>query len=197
MTSLFQHTPMATVIDVRETGVGVTGKFLSDRSFADLSAHKSFRENYSGNIAVLANCKSLSVFNANRCRGITGKFLGSFFSRASPLTNRSAKIIQVTSPSWPIASRCRCLTPIGAGASLVSFSRIVLFADQSAYKSFRENSQVTSPSWPIASRCRCFTHTPPGASLVSFSRIVLFADQSAHKSFREKSYANRSAKNPW
>jgi len=33
---------MATVIDVRETGV--TGKFLSDRSFADQSAHESFRE---------------------------------------------------------------------------------------------------------------------------------------------------------
>ena len=48
--------------------------------------------------------------------------LESFFSRTSPLTNRSAKILQVTSPSWPIASRCRCFTPVSAGASLVSFS---------------------------------------------------------------------------
>ena len=33
---------MAIVIHVG--GTGVTGKFLSDRSFADQSAHKSFRE---------------------------------------------------------------------------------------------------------------------------------------------------------
>ena len=54
---------------------GITGKFLSDRSFADQSAHESFRENSSGDIAVLANCESLSVFNAIRCQGITGKLL--------------------------------------------------------------------------------------------------------------------------
>ena len=43
--------------------------------FADQSAYKSSREKSSGDIAALANCKSLSVFNASRCRGITGKFL--------------------------------------------------------------------------------------------------------------------------
>jgi len=50
-----------------------------DRFFEDQSAHKSFRENSSGDIAALANCKSLSAFYAYNCRGITGTFPGSFF----------------------------------------------------------------------------------------------------------------------
>jgi len=110
---------MATVIDVRNTGV--TGKFLSDRSF----------------------------------RG--------------PLTNRSAKILQVTSPPWPIASRCRCLMPISAGASLVSFYRIVLSRTSPLTNRSAKILQVTSPSWLIASRCRCLTPIGAGASLVNFS----------------------------
>jgi len=115
-----------------------------------------------------------------------------------PLTNRSAKILQVTSPSWPIASRCWCLMPTAAGASLVSFYRIVLFADQSAHESLRENS-----SGDIVVLANCKSLSVFNAQLLPgitgkflsdrsfrgpvFSRIVLFADQSAHESFREKS----------
>ena len=52
---------------------GITGKFLG--SLFREKSYESFRENSLGDIAVLANCKSLSVFSALNCRGITGKFL--------------------------------------------------------------------------------------------------------------------------
>ena len=70
---VLQHSPNNK--EFHGTDTRITGKFLSDRSFADQFAHESFRENSSGDIAVLANCKSLSVFGALGCTGITGKFL--------------------------------------------------------------------------------------------------------------------------
>ena len=118
-------------------------------------------------------------FDAWGCRGITGKFPGSISLR---------EILQVTSPSWPIASRCRCLTPIGARASLVSFSRIFLSrtSPQSAHKSFREKSSgdiAVLQHCPNIENFLCSDTGITGKLLSDRS----FADQSAHESFREKS----------
>ena len=128
---------MTTSIDVRETGV--TGKFLSDRSFADQSAHESFRENSSGDIAVLANCKSLSVFNAIGCQGITGKFLSDHSFRG-PVRSRIVprKILGdiVVLQHCPNIKEFWCRDTGITGKFLSDRS----FADQSAHESFREKS---------------------------------------------------------
>ena len=136
-----------------------------ERSFADQSAHTPFLEFSAGDIGVLANCKSLSVFDVRWCPGITGKVLGTFFrepsayllfcdfssgdikvlehcpnikdfrggltsitgecsrillSRTSPLTLRSANVLQVISR---FLSTARTSRRSGAAkpASLVSF----------------------------------------------------------------------------
>ena len=44
----------------------------------DQSVDTIFREMSSGDIGVLANCKSLSVFSFSCCHGITGKFPAHF-----------------------------------------------------------------------------------------------------------------------
>ena len=55
------------------------------------------------------------------------------------MTRLSAKCLQAISASWPIASRCRSLTPTNA-ASRVSFQHISSEANQSVDTSFPENS---------------------------------------------------------
>jgi len=93
---VLQHRP--NIEKFKAAGTGITGTFpgsffrekpsaLPGSFFRGQSTHTSFRENSSGDIAVLANCKSLSVFVTEKCSGITGTFPGSF----SPLTNLSAK----------------------------------------------------------------------------------------------------------
>ena len=57
------------------------------------SARESFCENSSGDIAVLANCKFLSRFQADGCTGITGTFPGSFFRRPVRLRIVPRKIL--------------------------------------------------------------------------------------------------------
>ena len=50
-------------------------------------------------------------------------FAGFIITGSTLTLNRfSANVLQVTSASWPIAGICRCFTPGGARASLVSFA---------------------------------------------------------------------------
>ena len=123
---------------------GITGKLLSDRSFrgADQSAYNSFRENSSGDIAVLANCKSLSVFNAYQCPGITGKFSRIVLSRTSPQSAHKS-FRENSSGDIAVLANCKSLSVFNAewcrgmtGKCLSDRS----FADQSAHESFREKS---------------------------------------------------------
>jgi hypothetical protein len=76
---VLEHCPNITQFFARETAI--TGEENS-RTFPQrrTSYPKScFRERSSGDIGVLANCKALSVFHVEHCRGITGKFPGLFF----------------------------------------------------------------------------------------------------------------------
>ena len=153
--------------------------------FADQSAHESFRENSSGDIAVLANCKSLSVFYANRCEGITGKFLSDRSFRG-PV--RSQIVPRKILGDIVVLQHCPNIKEfVGSGTRITGkFLSDRSFRGPSAHESFREKSQVTLWYFSTARTSRCST-LPTPALLVSFSRIVLFADQSAHESFREKS----------
>ena len=108
--------------------------------FADQSAHESFRENSSGDIAVLANCKSLSVFDADWCRGITGKFLSDRSFRGpvrSQIVPRKIPGDIVVLQHCPNIKECRGSNTGITGKFLSDRS----FADQSAHESFREKSR--------------------------------------------------------
>ena len=78
--------------------------------------------------------------------------------RTSPLTRFSAKCLQAISASWPIASRCRCLTPGCAVASLVSFQHISSYANHISSVANQSAHAISAniPSADIA----VFRHTP-------------------------------------
>ena len=124
MTSLFSSTRLWPRLSTSATPASLVS-FSRIVLFVDQSAHESFREKKQVTLWYFSTARTSWSSTVTQPASLVS-FSRIVLSRTSPLTNRSAKILQVTLPSWLIASRCRCLTPIGAGASLVSFSRIGL-----------------------------------------------------------------------
>ena len=144
---VLQHCP--NIKEFWGSHTSITVKFLSDRSFVDQSAHESFREKIQVTLWYFSTARtsrssrqpapaSLVRFPDRSFAKSPVRFLDLSFAD-SPLTHLSAKILQVTSPSWPIASRCRCLSPRNAPASLVRFPERS-FADRSADTLLRDFS---------------------------------------------------------
>ena len=109
-------------------------------SKANQSVDASFPEYSSGDIGVFQHTPMATHIDIGwtKCTGEENSrtFLQ---RRTSPMTRLSRKILQAISASWPIASRCRCLTPTNA-ASRVSFQHISSVANQSVDTFFRQFS---------------------------------------------------------
>ena len=160
-----------------------------DRSFVDQSAHKSFREKIQVTLWYFSTARtsrssrqpapaSLVRFPDRSFAKSPVRFLDLSFAD-SPLTHLSAKILQVTSPSWPIASRCRCLSPRNAPASLVRFPdrsvRLQIFPrkflrDTALFVELPTNFYTT---FFFAGDIAVFQHTPKAAYIdVSYTGIT-------------------------